>query len=346
MPADGPGYLRIATEEAFAPPELLAAWREMLDGGAACDPGFRSLWGFYLNSDSERATALRERLQDLGPRRLADRDATGIDRQIISLTAPGTQIFDADRAVAMATLANDQLADACRAHPDRYTGLTAVAPQDPKAAAAEIERGARTLGFKGVIINSHTRDEYLDDPKFWPIFEAAEALDTPVYLHPNTPSRGLVGPLLDAGLDGAIFGFAVETGMHLLRLIVAGVFDRFPRLRLVVGHLGEALPFWLFRLDYMHAATLRSRRYAHWKELAATPSDYMRRNVWVTTSGMAWPPAIMFTREVLGGDRVLYAMDYPYQFVADEVTVQDHLPLDPAGKKAFFQTNAELVFRL
>jgi 5-carboxyvanillate decarboxylase len=197
-----------------------------------------------------------------------------------------------------------------------------------------------------VIINSHTRDEYLDDPRFWPIFEAAEALDTPVYLHPNTPSRGLIGPLLDAGLDGAIFGFAVETGMHLLRMIVAGVFDRFPGLRLVVGHLGEALPFWLFRLDYMHAATLRSRRYPQWKELGAKPSDYMRRNVWVTTSGMAWAPAIMFTREVLGGDRVLYAMDYPYEFVADEVTAQDQLPLGPADKKAFFQTNAETVFRL
>jgi 2,3-dihydroxybenzoate decarboxylase len=345
VPADEPGYLRIATEEAFAPPELLAAWREMLDAGAVDDPGFRSLWGFYLNSDSERATSLRERLQDLGQRRLADMDATGIDRQIISLTAPGTQIFDAGRAVAMATLANDQLAEACQAHPDRYTGLTAIAPQDPEAAAAEIERGTK-LGFKGVIINSHTRDEYLDDPKFWPVFEAAEALDTPVYLHPNTPSRGLIDPLLDAGLDGAIFGFAVETGLHLLRLIVAGVFDQFPRLRLVVGHLGEALPFWLFRLDYMHAATLRSRRYPQWKELAARPSDYMRRNVWVTTSGMAWAPAIMFTREVLGGDRVLYAMDYPYQFVADEVTVQDQLPLGPADKKAFFQSNAERVFRL
>jgi 2,3-dihydroxybenzoate decarboxylase len=345
VPADEPGYLRIATEEAFAPPELLAAWREMLDAGAVDDPGFRSLWGFYLNSDSERATSLRERLQDLGERRLADMDATGIDRQIISLTAPGTQIFDAGRAVAMATLANDQLAEACQAHPDRYTGLTAIAPQDPEAAAAEIERGAK-LGFKGVIINSHTRDEYLDDPKFWPVFEAAEALDTPVYLHPNTPSRGLIDPLLDAGLDGAIFGFAVETGLHLLRLIVAGVFDQFPRLRLVVGHLGEALPFWLFRLDYMHAATLRSRRYPQWRELAARPSDYMRRNVWVTTSGMAWAPAIMFTREVLGGDRVLYAMDYPYQFVADEVTVQDQLPLGPADKKAFFQSNAERVFRL
>jgi 5-carboxyvanillate decarboxylase len=346
MPAENPGYLRIATEEAFATPEIMAAWREMLDSGSVDDPGFRSLWGFYLTSDAERPRSLRERLVDLGDRRLADMDATGIDRQIISLTAPGPQIFDADRAVAMATQANDQLSEACQRHPDRFTGLTAVAPQDPKRAAAEIERGASRLGFKGVIINSHTNDEYLDDPKFWPIFEAAEALDTPIYLHPNTPSRGLIGPLLDAGLDGAIFGFAVETGLHLLRLIVAGVFDRFPRLKIVVGHLGEALPFWMSRLDYMHAATIRSRRYPQLKELAARPSEYLRRNVWATTSGMAWAPAILFTREVLGGDRVLYAMDYPYQYVAEEVTVHDELPLSPADKKALFQTNAERTFGL
>jgi len=344
--ADGLGYLRIATEEAFAPPELLAAWRDLLDSGSVDDPGFRSMWGFYLSSESERARFLRDRLQDLGERRLADMDATGIDRQVISLTAPGPQIFDTDRAVAMATLANDQLADACRRHPDRFTGLTAVAPQDPASAAKEIERGARGLGFKGVIINSHIRDEYLDDPKFWPIFEAAEALDTPIYLHPNSPSRGLIEPLLDAGLDGAIFGFAVETGMHLLRLIVAGVFDRFPRLKFVVGHLGEALPFWLSRLDYMHEASVRSQRYARMRPLEARPSDYLRRNVWVTTSGMAWAPAIMFSRDVLGADRVLYAMDYPYQYVAAEVTVHDDLPLTPDEKKALFQTNAEHVFGL
>jgi 2,3-dihydroxybenzoate decarboxylase len=197
-----------------------------------------------------------------------------------------------------------------------------------------------------VIVNSHTRDEYLDDPKFWPIFEAAEALGTPIYLHPNSPSRGLIGPLLDAGLDGAIFGFAVETGMHLLRLIVAGVFDRYPRLKVVVGHLGEALPFWLSRLDYMHEASVRSQRYARMRPLEARPSDYLRRNVWVTSSGVAWAPAIMFCREVLGADRVLYAMDYPYQFVAAEVTVHDDLPLTPDEKKALFQTNAERVFGL
>lgn len=340
------GYRRIATEEAFAPPELISQWREMLTSGSVDDPGFRSLWGHFLGSGSPRTTAVVERLQDLGERRLADMDATGIDRQVISLTSPGTQIFGRERAVAMATLANDQLAAACRRHPDRFVGLTAVAPQDPDAAAGEVERGARELGFHGVIINSHTNDEYLDDRKFWPIFEAAEAFDTPIYLHPNTPSRGLIQPLLESGLDSAIYGFGVETGMHLLRLIVAGVFDRFPGLKLVVGHLGEAVPYWLYRVDYMHAATVASRRYDFMQPLERRPSDYMRENVWVTTSGMAWAPAIMFAREVLGPERVLYAMDYPYQFAADEVETHDQLPIDLAAKQALFQTNAEKVFGL
>ncbi len=342
----GAGYLRIATEEAFAPPELMALWRGMLDEGACDDPGFVSLSGFFMRSDKEYPATVRARLADLGERRLSDMDAAGIDRQVISLTAPGTQVLDRDRAVGMAVLANDQLAEACRRHPDRFTGLTAVAPQDPAAAAREIERGARELGFKGVIINSHTHGEYLDDPKFWPIFEAAEALGTPVYLHPTAPSRRMIQPLLDAGLDGAIYGFGVETGMHLLRIITAGVFDRFPGLRIVVGHLGEALPFWLYRLDYMHAGTVRTGRYEAIKPIARRPSDYLRENVWVTTSGMAWAPAIMFCREVLGPDRVLYAMDYPYEAVVDEVIAHDELPIDLAAKKALFQGNAEKVFGL
>ncbi len=339
-------YLRIATEEAFAPPELIDLWRTMLDEGTCDDPGFISLPGFYINNMAERPAAIRARLTDLGQRRVADMDAAGIDRQIISLTCPGVQILPRDQAVAMAALANDQLADACRRYPDRFSGLTAVAPQDPAAAAAEIERGRRELGFHGVIINSHTQGEYLDSPKFWPIFEAAEALDTPIYLHPNTPPRNMIGPLLEAGLDSAIYGFAVETGMHLLRIITAGVFDRFPRLRLVVGHLGEALPFWLYRLDYMHAATVRAGRYESMKPIARQVSDYLRSNVWVTTSGMAWAPAIMFCREVLGPDRVMYAMDYPYEYTPSEVKTQDELPISDAEKKAFFQGIAERVFAL
>ncbi|MGA8205882.1 MAG: amidohydrolase family protein, partial [Woeseiaceae bacterium] len=255
-------------------------------------------------------------------------------------------VLDTATAVAVAAAANDRLADAVARHPDRFTGLAAMAPQDPAAAAREIERGVTALGMKGVILNSHTRGEYFDDPKFWEILEAAEALDVPIYLHPNTPPSRMIGPLLESGLDGAIYGFAVETGMHLLRIIVSGAFDRFPRLKIVVGHCGEALPFWLYRLDFMHNAMVRAERYDNVKPLHKKISDYLRDNVWMTTSGMAWEPAILFIRSVIGADHVMYAMDYPYQFVADEVDAMDALPLTGPELKAFYQTNAERVFRL
>jgi 5-carboxyvanillate decarboxylase len=337
-------YARIATEEAFAPPEMLKMYRELLASGKHDDPGFVSLWGFYGGSRSERATWIHDRLQDLDARRIADMDASGIDVQILALTAPGVQVFDAATATSLSVLANDQLADAVRRHPTRFVGLAACAPQDPAHAAKEIERGVTQLGFRGVIINSHTRHEYLNDPKFWAIFEAAEALGVPVYLHPNTPSKGMIQPLVERGLDGAIYGFGVETGMHALTIITSGVFDRFPKLKLVLGHLGEALPFWMFRLDYMHLAGLRAQRYACMKPLKMTVSDYLKQNVYVTTSGMPWSPAIRFCQEVLGERHVLYAMDYPYQYVADEVRASDAVPMSAELRRRFFQTNAEELF--
>jgi 2,3-dihydroxybenzoate decarboxylase len=340
------GYQRIATEEAFAPPEMFRMYREMLEKKSCDDPGFQSMWSFYLLNPSERPRSVVERLQDIGERRIGDMDASGISRQILSLTSPGVQVFDAATAGALARSSNDQLAEAIRRHPDRFSGLAAVAPQDPAGAAKELERGVQTLGLKGAIINSHTLGEYLDDSRFWDIFAAAEALDVPIYLHPNTPSRGLIAPLLERGLDGAIYGFGVDTGMHLLGIITSGAFDRFPRLKIVVGHLGEALPFWLFRIDYMHRASVAAKRYQRMGPLKRKPSDYMRENIYVTTSGMAWEPAILFCQSVLGMDRVLYAMDYPYQFNADEVAVSDNLPLSDSDKKKFFQLNAEKVFSL
>jgi 5-carboxyvanillate decarboxylase len=339
-------YQRIATEEAWAPPELLRLYRDLLDRGAVDDPGFASLWGFYLSSDSPRWRQIVERLQDLGERRLGDMDATGIDKQVVGLTAPGVQVLDTATARSLAALANDQLADAVRRHPDRFAGLAAVAPQHPTAAAAELERAVTELGLKGLIVNGHTQGEYLDDTKFWPIFEAAEALDVPIYLHPAGPPPSMIGPFVESGLDGAIYGFAVDNGLHLLRLMVRGVFDRFPRLRVVVGHMGEGLPFWLYRIDYMHQAAQRANRHPHLRTSERTPSEYMRENVYVTTSGVAWEPAIMFTHSVLGPDRVLYAMDYPYQYVAHEVRTTDAVPMSDEHKKMLFQSNAERVFSL
>jgi 2,3-dihydroxybenzoate decarboxylase len=338
--------IRIAAEEAWAPADILARYRKLLeDKPASWDPGFRSLWGFFLGA-TPRATDLVARIQDLGARRIADMDATGIAKQLVFLTAPGVQVFDAPTAVALARETNDQLVAHFKKYPNRYAGLASIAPQDPRAAAAELERGVKDLGLKGAVVNSHTQGDYLDDPKCWEIFEAAEALDVPLYLHPNTPPASMIGPFLPRGLDGAIYGFAVETGLHLLRIIVAGVFDRFPKLRVVVGHLGEGLPFWLFRLDFMHRSMVSSGRYEGAKPLKRKPSDYLKENVWVTTSGMQWAPAILFCQQVLGMDRVLYAMDYPYQFVPEEVKVTDELRISDADKRKLYQLNAEQVFRL
>jgi 5-carboxyvanillate decarboxylase len=341
-----PDYQRIASEEAFAPPELLDHYRALLKDGSNLDPGFMSLYGFYLGNPSARITDVMARMTDVGERRIHDMDQTGIAKQILSLTSPGVQIFDAPTAVALARSSNDFLADAIRKNPHRFAGLAAIAPQDPSAAAKELERGVNTLGLKGAIVNSHTQGEYLDDKKFWAIFEAAEALRVPVYIHPNTPPPAMIGPFLDRGLDGAIFGFAVETGLHILRIIVSGVFDRFPALRIVIGHLGEALPYWLFRVDFMHDRMVAANRYPSVRKLKRKPSDYMKENLYVTTSGMAWEPPILYAQAVLGVDRVLYAMDYPYQFVPAEVTVTDNLPISDADKKKLYQSNAEAVFNL
>jgi 5-carboxyvanillate decarboxylase len=340
-----PPYLRIATEEAFAPPELLRRWKAMLENGGNLDLGFVGQWGYFLGP-SPRAMAIAARMSDLGEQRIHDMDSTGIARQILSLTNPGVQLFDPAEGAAMAVSFNDQLAEAIRRHPDRFSGLAAIAPQNPAAAAKELERGVRKLGLKGAIINSNTQGEYLDDPKFWDIFAAAESLDVPIYLHPSTPSARMYAPFAEWGLEGAIYGFAVETSLHLLRIILSGVFDRFPKLRMVVGHLGEGLPYWFFRLDFFHRANVASNRYPNVKKLKKQPSDYLCENVWVTTSGMAWEPPILYCQKVLGTDRVLYAMDYPYQFVPEEVKVTDNLPISAADKKQLYQSNAEKVFDL
>jgi len=346
MAKSAQNWHRIAAEEAFAPPELLRLWKDLLlRGGGNLDPGFVGQWGYFLG-DSLRAKGIASRLADIGEERIHDMDSTGIARQILSLTNPGVQIFDAATGTALATRFNDQLAEAIRKHPDRFSGLAAIAPQNPAGAAKELERSVRKLGLKGAIINSHTQGEYLDDPKFWDIFAAAESLDVPIYLHPSTPSARMYAPFAEWGLEGAIYGFAVETSLHLLRIVLSGVFDRFPKLRMVVGHLGEGLPYWFFRLDFFHRANVASNRYANVKKLEKKPSDYLKDNVWVTTSGMAWEPPILYCQQVLGVDRVLYAMDYPYQFVPEEVKVTDELPISDADKKKLYQTNAEKVFDL
>jgi 5-carboxyvanillate decarboxylase len=341
------GYKRIATEEAWAPPELIREFLRIVDANELDDPGFNSLWSFYGKSTAERPRQLLEKIQCIDESRIADMDASGIDMQLLLLTAPGVQVMKKDPAVAMAALSNDRVAEAVRKFPTRFAALAAVAPQDPTAAAKELERAVKTLGLKGAVINSHTRGEFLDDEKFWDIFAAAEALNVPIYIHPSGPPKDMIQPFLERGLEGAVFGFGVEVALHVLRIIVSGALDRFPKLKIVIGHTGEGLPFWLYRLDYMHTASVKAGRYPSvQKPLKKKISDYMRENIYVTNSGVAWEPSIMLCHKVLGADHVLYAMDYPYQFVPEEVKICDSLPLSDLDKKKFFQTNAEKLFNL
>jgi 5-carboxyvanillate decarboxylase len=340
------GYLRIATEEAFATREQIDVFLRMVGDGSA-DKGMVSLWGFYAQSPSERATQIIERLLDLGEHRLQHMDETGIDKAILALTSPGVQpLLDIAEAKGVASRANDRLAEACAAHPDRFIGLTAVAPQDPEWSASEIRRGAKALGFKGVQICSHTQGRYLDEPQFDPIFRALADTGQPLYIHPATLPDSMMGGMIEAGLDGAVFGFAVETSYHLLRLVTTGIFDRYPDLQIIAGHGCEALPYWLYRTDFMHKAGIRSQRYERLKPLKHDLFHYMRHNFLGTCSGLPFEPAIKLMIEVMGDDRVMYAMDYPYEYVADEVRAMDNLDVSDAQKKKFFQSNAERWFGL
>lgn len=341
-----PPYKRIATEEAWLPPELMDLYIKGLEDGSIDDKGFHSLWGFFGKSQTEKALAHKRRIQTLGEVRLADMDASGIDMAVLALSSPGVQVFGPEQGSALARMANDQLAEGIAAHPDRYVGLAAFSPLDVGEAEKELERGVTKLGLRGGILNSHTLGVYLDDEKYWGLFEAAEALDVPIYLHPNTPPADMIDPFLPRGLDAAVYGFACETGLHALRLVVSGLFDRFPKLNIILGHCGEALPYWMYRIDYMHGHISKTGRYPNVKPLKRRAWDYLMDNFYYTSSGIGWEPPIRFVQDNIGMDRMMYAMDYPWQFVPDEVGALDAMDIGEAGLKMFFEDNARRVFKI
>jgi 2,3-dihydroxybenzoate decarboxylase len=326
-------YRRIATEEGFLSPGVLA------QNAKTQIPGLP-----LITSEGPTASTARE-LIDLESGRIAAMDADGIDMQLLLLSSPGVQVFERATAVALATEANDYAAAACRRHPARFAALAAIAPQDPAAAAKELERATRTLGMKGGIINSHTFNHYLDERAYWPIFEAAVALDVPIYIHPREPATGMHEIMSGPVAGGPAWAYGVEVGTHILKLISAGVFDRFPKLRIVVGHMGESLPFWLPRIDNRYLA-MRDTMFGGAKPMQRLPSDYIRENLWVTTSGMNYWPQLRMTLEMLGRDRVLYATDYPFEKQGEAVRMVEAMPLGVSDRKALFQDNAMRVFRL
>jgi predicted TIM-barrel fold metal-dependent hydrolase len=337
-------YKRIATEEAWNIPEILAAQVRLLESPNAPNDTSLRMAGMF-----SKLIALQDQLMNIGAQRIARMDELGIDKQLLLLTSPGVQVLEPDEGTALARLANDRLAEACRRYPDRFAGLTVFAPQDIKGAVAEIERGMTRLKLNGAVINSHFRGHYLDEGPYWPILEALEANDAALYIHPTIPPSSWSQPYEYRGFGGALAGFSHEVWMHTMGLIMSGAFDQFPKLRLVIGHMGEAMPLLLYRFDWMQSnADGREglRGGAPAVKLRHKISHYFKNNIWITTSGQGWEPSIKFCMEVLGPERVIYAMDYPYQQSGDEVAAYDAFDLPADRKKMLMQTNAERVFRL
>ena len=332
---------RIAVEEAFVTEEIAQEWKHVL-ASKFVEPGFQMM-GKTILGDDPGARMVHQRLADIGEGRIRQMDADGIDFAVLSLTSPGVQVFDAVTASRLAKDANDALANAVKVYPDRLAALAAVAPQYPQGAAQELQRAIGTLGMKGFLINSHTHGEYLDDRKYWPIFEAAQHLDVPLYLHPREPAPDMAKPFLDYGLYFAGFGFAVETSLHALRLIMSGLFDEFPRLKIVLGHMGEGLPFWLQRIDNRYLLQVKIGAVKPMKRL---PSEYFLENFTITTSGVMSAPALKLSIEVLGVERIMFAADYPYESVTEGVAFMDTVAISEAHRQAIYSDNAKRIFRL
>jgi 5-carboxyvanillate decarboxylase len=347
------GRLRkIAAEEAFLIPELVEPMREVLRrGGANLD---LTLLDTIYNppaapsgppapggaSRDALAGRLLPQLLDLEGTRLADMDAHGIDMQLLSLSMPGVQMFDRETAVTLARVANDRLSEVVRRHPSRFAGLACFAPQDPRAAVVEMERAVGALHLNGFLVNSHTGNAYLDDQRFWPILEAAEALRVPLYIHPRAPSDGMAEPFRDYRLEGAVWGYGIEVATHVLRLMMSGALDRFPGLRIVIGHMGEALPFWLWRVDFM--AVPGARGAARRNQLR--PSEYFRRNIAITTSGVEDPLALRYCIDKIGVDNIMWAIDHPFQPTAPAVAFLETAPLSDSERAQIAHGNAERIF--
>jgi 2,3-dihydroxybenzoate decarboxylase len=294
---------KIALEEHFLSPSLEEYW-----------------WPTVQGVDPKHAKSLLARLTDFAEMRLVAMNEAGIARSVLAIAGPGVQAErDAGTASRRARESNDFLAQEVQKRPDRYSGFAHLAMQDPRGAADEIERCMRELKFCGAMINGHTHGQYLDHPSLHPFWERAEALGAPIYIHPTdpiTPSPALEGV---AGLRRATWEWGFETGSHALRLVFSGHFDRFPRAKLMLGHLGETLPFLLWRFD--------SRAKLYGIKLAKPPSDYIKQNIVVTTSGMCSAEPLNCALAALGKDRIMFGADYPFESAQEAGEFLDHVPL-------------------
>jgi gamma-resorcylate decarboxylase len=293
---------------------------------------------------------LKDRLLDVADKRLRQMDAHGVAMMILSLNAPAVQaIADKARAIEVAKQANDALAETVRKRPDRYAAFAALPMQDPEAAAAELERCIKQLGFVGALVNgfSDTGDPrkllYYDVPHYRAFWKVVEALDVPFYLHPRNPLPGQI-PGYDGHnwLLGPNWAFNAETSVHALRLIGSGLFDECPKLRIVLGHLGEGIPALLWRIDHRNGWMKEPHRYAAKKPVA----DYFRKHFWLTTSGNFSTSALKQAVEELGVDRVMFSVDWPFEDVGQGCDWIDKAALAEADREKIGRDNAVQLFKL
>src|SRR3954469_2782654 len=303
------------------------------------DPDIKATFG---EGDSTKAPPIAQRLDDLGALRLKEMDEAGIDVQVISHGAPSVQKLDGETAVRLARQANDRLHAAVKANPKRFAGFACLPTADPKAATDELERCVKNLGFKGAMIHSHQQGEFLDAKKYWPMWAKAAELDVPIYLHPALPHPQVVKAYFEGyeELARAPWGFAVDTSCHFLRLVFSGLFDAYPKLKIILGHLGEMLPFAMHRLNDHSVAAAKRRG------LKKQPIQYLRDNLVVTTSGNWFEPAFVCTLLALGADNIVFAIDWPYESNKAGMDFFRKLSLSDADKEKIAHLNAERLLKL
>jgi 2,3-dihydroxybenzoate decarboxylase len=318
----GPRPYVIALEEHYADPAIVARGGGVGRGGLA---------------------ELAPKLNDLGALRLGEMDAAGIDFQVISHAPSALQQLDATESRALAAAANDRLHDAVDRNPERFAAFAALPTADPEAAADELERTVTRLGFKGAMIHGRTHEEFHDAPRYWPIYARAERLDVPIYIHPGPPHPQMAAAYYQdylprfPGLSGAAWGFTIDTANQVVRLILSGLFDAHPRLQLIIGHMGETIPFLVDRID--EALKRPGNDPIRFKDLFLA-------HFHVTTSGHFSTPALLCTLLEMGIDRILFSVDWPFVDNLPGTQWMATVPLSDADKEKLLNGNARRLLKL
>ncbi len=305
-------------------------------------PGFQDHSKAFTSLMSNTAqTELAAKLDDFHEARIADMDRAGIDISVLSPTIPSVQgETDAAAAASRAIQANDYLAGQIARNPKRLAGFASLPMHDPKVAARELERAVKTLGFKGALVNGHTHGTYYDLSAYDAFWEAMQDLDVPFYLHPIDPFQVPFAYADRPELAGAVWGWGVETASHALRLLFSGVFDRFPRLKIILGHMGEGLPMLLWRFDSRFAV------YSHGVKLQLRPSEYFGRNIVITTSGVCSHAALACSLAEMGEQSMMFSVDYPYESNTIAADFIETAPISDAVRALVCFGNAARLLKL